>query len=67
MEIVGIMLVFKLIYKIVMVSRGRGMFSRMKNKNGEISGMLEVSVYVMDFFKLLKIKRFVKEKYYILF
>lgn len=44
MEIVGIMLVFKLIYKIVMVSRGRGMFSRMKNKNGEILGMLEVSV-----------------------
>ena len=37
--------------------RGRGMDSMMKKRKGEISGMLEVRVYAMDFFKLSKIRR----------
>lgn len=57
MEIAGTMSVPKSMHKMVMVPRGRGMSNRMKNKKGEISGMLEVSVYAMDFFKLSKINR----------
>jgi len=39
------------------VPRGRGMSKMMNIKNGLISGMLLVSVYAMDFFKLSKINR----------
>ena len=47
----------KSIQRMVIVPRGNGMSSRMKNKKGEISGMFDVRVYAMDFFKLSKIKR----------
>ena len=53
----GTMSVPKSIQRMVIVPRGNGMSSRMKNKNGEISGMFDVRVYAMDFFKLSKIKR----------
>lgn len=43
--------------RIVTVPRGNGMSHKMKARKGEISGMLEVRVYAMDFFKLSKIKR----------
>lgn len=45
------------IQRMVTVPRGRGTLSRMKMRKGEISGMLLVSVYAMDFFKLSKIRR----------
>lgn len=44
-------------HKIVTVPSGNGMSHRMNARKGEISGMLEVNVYAMDFFKLSKIKR----------
>ena len=47
----------KSIHKIVIVPRGSGMANKMNIRNGEISGMLLVSVYAIDFFKLSKIKR----------
>ena len=47
----------KSIQRIVIVPRGSGMSNKMKNKKGEISGIFEVRVYAMDFFKLSKIKR----------
>ena len=53
----GTMSVPKSIHRMVMVPSGRGMSSRMKNRKGEISGMFEVRVYAIDFFKLSKIKR----------
>ena len=56
-EIAGTKSVPKSIHKIVMVPRGSGILSKMNIKKGEISGMLLVSVYAMDFFKLSKIKR----------
>ena len=37
--------------------RGSGMDSTINSRNGVISGMLEVSVYAMDFFRLSKIRR----------
>ena len=40
----GTMSVPKSIHRMVMVPSGRGMSSRMKNRKGEISGMLEVRV-----------------------
>ena len=43
-EMAGTMSVPKSIHRIVMVPRGRGMSSRIKNKKGEISGMFEVRV-----------------------
>jgi hypothetical protein len=43
--------------RIVTVPNGNGMSHKMKAKKGEISGMLDVSVYAIDFFKLSKIKR----------
>lgn len=43
--------------RMVTVPRGRGMSHRMKARKGEISGMLEVRVYAIDFFKLSKIRR----------
>lgn len=47
----------KSMQRIVTVPRGRGMSKMMNIKNGLISGMLLVSVYAMDFFKLSKINR----------
>lgn len=47
----------KSIHKIVTVPNGNGTSHKMKTKNGEISGMFDVNVYAMDFFKLSKIKR----------
>ncbi|KAK2186780.1 hypothetical protein NP493_189g03019 [Ridgeia piscesae] len=43
--------------RMVMVPRGRGMSARMKTRKGLISGMLLVSVYAIDFFKLSKMRR----------
>ncbi len=43
--------------RMVMVPRGRGILTIMKNRKGVISGMLLVRVYAMDFFKLSKISR----------
>lgn len=44
-------------HRMVTVPRGRGTLAMMKRRNGEISGMLLVSVYAMDFFKLSKMSR----------
>lgn len=43
--------------RMVTVPRGRGTLARMKRRKGEISGMLLVNVYAMDFFKLSKMRR----------
>lgn len=43
--------------RMVTVPRGRGTLARMKRRKGEISGMLLVSVYAMDFFRLSKMRR----------
>lgn len=43
--------------RIVTVPRGSGTLAIMKSRKGEISGMLLVSVYAMDFFKLSKMRR----------
>lgn len=43
--------------RMVTVPRGKGISQRMNARKGEISGMLDVRVYAMDFFKLSKIKR----------
>ncbi len=56
-EIAGTRSVPRSMQRIVMVPSGSGTSAMMKSRNGEISGMLEVSVYAMDFFKLSKIKR----------
>lgn len=45
------------IQRIVTVPRGRGISHRIKARKGEISGMFDVRVYAMDFFRLSKIKR----------
>ena len=47
----------KSMQRIVIVPRGSGTSSIMKNKNGDISGMLEVRVYAIDFFKLSNMMR----------
>lgn len=47
----------KSMQRIVTVPRGRGMSQRMNARKGEISGMFEVRVYAMDFFRLSKINR----------
>ena len=47
----------KSIHRMVTVPSGRGMLSMMNMRKGVISGMLLVSVYAMDFFKLSKIRR----------
>merc|ERR1719331_3243941 len=41
--------------RIVTVPKGKGTSARMNKRNGEISGMLEVRVYAIDFFRLSKI------------
>ena len=43
--------------RMVTVPRGRGTLAMMKRRKGEISGMLLVSVYAMDFFRLSKMRR----------
>jgi len=43
--------------RIVMVPSGSGMLAVMKMRNGEISGMFDVSVYAIDFFRLSNISR----------
>lgn len=45
------------IQRMVIVPRGRGILAMTNNRNGASSGMLEVSVYAMDFFRLSNIKR----------
>lgn len=45
------------IHRIVTVPRGRGMSNKIKAKNGDISGIFDVRVYAIDFFKLSKINR----------
>jgi hypothetical protein len=47
----------KSMQRIVTVPSGRGIWRSMKTKKGVISGMFEVSVYAMDFFKLSKMRR----------
>jgi len=44
-------------HRIVIVPSGRGMLAMMKKRNGEISGMLLVRVYAMDFLRLSKMRR----------
>ena len=53
----GIRSVPRSMQRMVMVPRGRGMLAKMKRRKGDISGMLLVNVYAIDFFKLSKIKR----------
>lgn len=43
--------------RMVTVPSGRGTLAMMKRRKGEISGMLLVNVYAMDFFKLSKMRR----------
>lgn len=43
--------------RMVTVPSGKGTLAIMKRRKGEISGMLLVSVYAMDFFKLSKMRR----------
>ena len=45
------------IQRIVMVPSGSGTSAMMNSKNGEISGMLLVNVYAIDFLRLSKIRR----------
>lgn len=47
----------KSMQRMVTVPNGKGMSHKMNAKKGEISGMLDVNVYAIDFFKLSKIKR----------
>lgn len=47
----------KSMHRIVTVPNGNGISHKINAKNGEISGMFDVNVYAMDFFKLSKIKR----------
>lgn len=47
----------KSMQRIVTVPRGRGISQRMNARKGEISGIFEVRVYAMDFFRLSKISR----------
>lgn len=47
----------KSIQRMVTVPRGRGMDKMINMRNGLISGILLVSVYAIDFFKLSKIRR----------
>ena len=50
--------------RMVTVPRGRGTLAMMKRRKGEISGMLLVNVYAMDFFKLSKMRRPAKNRKY---
>lgn len=43
--------------RMVTVPSGRGTLAMMKRRKGEISGMLLVRVYAMDFFRLSKMRR----------
>ncbi len=43
--------------RIVMTPRGNGIEAMMNSRNGVISGMFDVNVYAIDFFKLSNINR----------
>lgn len=45
------------IQRMVLVPRGKGILKMMNSRNGVISGMLLVRVYMMDFFRLSKMRR----------
>lgn len=47
----------KSMQRIVTTPKGKGTSNKMNIRKGEISGMLLVSVYAMDFFRLSKINR----------
>lgn len=53
--IAGTISVPRSMHKINTVVSGNGTEKIMKKMNGQISGMFEVSVYAIDFFKLSKI------------
>ena len=53
----GTMSVPRSIQRMVMVPSGSGTSAMMKSRNGEISGMLLVRVYAIDFLRLSKIRR----------
>ena len=53
-EMAGIMSVPRSTHRMRMVERGRGTWMVMNARKGEISGMLEESVYAIDFFRLSK-------------
>jgi len=63
----GTMSVPRSMQRIVMVPSGSGTSAMMNSRNGEISGMLLVSVYAIDFFRLSKISRPTAYKGYILY
>jgi hypothetical protein len=44
-------------HKMVTEPRASGMSNKMKRRKGDTSGILEVNVYAIDFFKLSKINR----------
>jgi len=56
-EMAGTRSVPRSIQRMVMVPSGRGTSARMKMRNGEISGMLLVRVYAIDFLRLSKMRR----------
>jgi len=56
-EMAGTMSVPRSIQRIVMVPSGSGTSAIMNSRNGEISGMLLVRVYAIDFLRLSKISR----------
>ena len=56
-EMAGTRSVPRSMQRMVMVPRGRGMSARMKRRKGEISGMLDVRVYAIDFLRLSNIRR----------
>ena len=61
-EMAGTRSVPRSIHKMVIVPSGSGIANKMNIKNGEISGILLVNVYAIDFFKLSKIRRPVNMK-----
>ena len=58
----GTMSVPRSMQRMVMVPRGSGTSATMKSRKGEISGMLLVNVYAIDFFRLSKIRRPVSQQ-----
>lgn len=44
-------------HRMVTVPSGSGMSHRMNMRKGEISGMFDVRVYAIDFFRLSKMRR----------
>jgi len=56
-EMAGTRSVPRSIHRMVIVPSGSGTSARMNTRNGEISGMLLVRVYAIDFLRLSKIRR----------